>query len=125
MKRSCPYCGRIHDYSYQCPKKPKPAAKERNDIVRFRSGKLWRSKSNEILKRDKGLCVVCRLGLNGEPADLIPAESVHHIIPLAEDYDRRLDDSNLISLCGYHHERAESGDIPAEELMRVVADLAD
>ena len=64
--------------------------------------------------------MVCRLGLCGEPADLVPADSVHHITPLTDDFDARLDDDNLISLCAYHHEQAERGEISAEELFKAV-----
>lgn len=122
MKRSCSYCGRIHEYSYVCPKKPKPKSRHKDiDITKFRSGKLWRAKSREIIERDKGFCVVCRLGLCGEDRDLIPAESVHHIVPLADDFERRLDNDDLISLCAYHHELAERGELPADELLKAVS----
>ena len=120
MKRACTYCGRIHNYNYDCPMKPKPKGNRDKDIEKFRSGKLWKAKRKEILGRDKGLCVVCRLGLCGEPADLVPADSVHHITPLTDDFDARLDDDNLISLCAYHHEQAERGESSAEELFKAV-----
>ncbi|MGN1416254.1 MAG: HNH endonuclease [Oscillospiraceae bacterium] len=42
--------------------------------------------------------------------------SVHHITPIASDYSKRLDDDNLITLCSYHHEAAEKGEISAEHL---------
>lgn len=122
MKRSCPYCGRVHDYSYVCPKKSKPIEKRDKDIKRFRGSDVWKSVRADILDRDKGLCVVCRLGLCGEPVDLVPADSVHHIIPLAEDFEQRTDPDNLISLCDYHHELAENGRIPAAVLLRAIAD---
>ena len=47
--------------------------------------------------------------------------SVHHIIPLAVDYSKRLDNDNLISLCHYHHERAESGEISPDRLRELAA----
>ena len=119
MKRTCQYCGRIHDYNYDCPMKPKPKVKRDKDIDIFRGGKQWKAKRAEILERDKGLCVVCRLGIECEP-DLIPASSVHHITPLAENIGKALDDDNLISLCAYHHELAESGTISAEDLRRAI-----
>lgn len=33
--------------------------------------------------------------------------SVHHAVSLEEDYDRCLDDDNLLTVCGLHHEMAE------------------
>ena len=38
-----------------------------------------------------------------------PADSVHHIVKLSIDFDKKLDDDNLISLCRYHHELADKG----------------
>ena len=46
--------------------------------------------------------------------------SVHHIEPLNSAWERRLDDDNLISLCSYHHELAERGEIPRKELYEIV-----
>lgn len=122
MKRSCPYCGRIHDYSYVCPHKTEaPIVRYDAKNSKFRSSKLWQSKRAEILLRDKGLCVACRCGIDCEP-DLIPADSVHHIVPLTEDFELRLENDNLISLCDYHHQRAERGDIPKAQLLRLISD---
>lgn len=45
--------------------------------------------------------------------------SVHHIIPLAEDPNCSLDDTNLITVCGYHHRLAESGKIPRLTLLKL------
>lgn len=47
---------------------------------------------------------------------------VHHIVPLHEDFDRRLDDDNLISLCQYHHDMADSGVISREFLSEQISD---
>ena len=38
--------------------------------------------------------------------------SVHHIEPLEEAWDLRLDENNLITLCSHHHEQAEAGKLP-------------
>uniref|UniRef100_UPI0020BF65E9 HNH endonuclease n=1 Tax=Lysinibacillus sp. D4B2_S17 TaxID=2941225 RepID=UPI0020BF65E9 len=45
---------------------------------------------------------------------------VHHIEPIANAWDKRLEDNNLISLCRYHHELVEKGSIPAEELKNII-----
>nr|WP_237068746.1 HNH endonuclease [Lysinibacillus sphaericus] len=45
---------------------------------------------------------------------------VHHIEPIANAWDKRLEDDNLISLCRYHHELAEKGTIPAKELKNII-----
>lgn len=119
MKRSCTWCGRIHSYEYNCPEKPVPKIRRDDDITHFRNSSLWQKKRHEILERDIGLCVVCRLGIMGE-SDLVPADSVHHITPLSDNFEARLDNDNLISLCAYHHELAERSGIPAEVLRKAL-----
>lgn len=47
---------------------------------------------------------------------------MHHIIPLEEDYNKRLDSDNLITLCRYYHELAEKGEISREALQEMIAD---
>lgn len=58
--------------------------------------------------------------------------SVHHIVPIEEDYSQRLDGSNLITVCGIHHEMCETGIISrdvqkhlVEESMRAAGEDAD
>lgn len=45
--------------------------------------------------------------------------SVHHINPIAEDWDSRLDNDNLITLCRKHHEQAEASLISKKELRKI------
>ena len=45
---------------------------------------------------------------------------VHHIISIEEDYSRRLDSTNLITLCPMHHKKAEQGIITREELLKMI-----
>ncbi len=47
---------------------------------------------------------------------------MHHIIPLSADYEKRLDDDNLITLCRFHHEQAERGIISKRELLKLAAE---
>ena len=46
---------------------------------------------------------------------------VHHIVPLEEDESLAYDWANLITLCRYHHELAERGEIPRYVQQRIVA----
>lgn len=46
--------------------------------------------------------------------------SVHHAIPLQIDYEKRLDNDNLLTVCDMHHEMAENGEIPYEEIKRII-----
>lgn len=52
------------------------------------------------------------LGVPGVNQDL----SVHHIEPLEERFDLRLENDNLVTCCSRHHEMAEAGKIPREYL---------
>lgn len=110
MRRACTYCGRSHKLGEMCPQKP-AVTKQSTQITRFRSSRTWRSKREYIVRRDLYLCRVCLS--EGRYSTNI---HVHHIVPLSVDFSRRLDDDNLISLCGCHHEQAEAGKIPAERL---------
>ena len=67
-----------------------------------------------IMDRDYHMCRVCFEGSHGvfPPGKL----QVHHIVPLAEDFDQRLNEDNLITLCPLHHRDAEDGTISREEL---------
>lgn len=115
MLRSCQYCGRIHDRKFNCGKKP-VYQKKRTDIDTFRSSKAWQRKREQIRQRDLNLCRVCfSRGLY-----IYDNLSVHHIIPIDQDYEKRLDEGNLITLCDVHHEMAENGEIDAETLKMLI-----
>lgn len=47
--------------------------------------------------------------------------SVHHIVPLSEDYERRLDAGNLITLCRFCHAKAEHGGILRARLFELAS----
>ena len=44
---------------------------------------------------------------------------MHHIVPVKVDYDLRLENENLITLCERHHQMAEAGEIPAKVLHQI------
>ncbi len=119
MKKACQYCGKIHKIGYICPKKPMNTAKYKkpvNSKEKFRGRQVWKNKREEIRRRDMN---VCRLCLTGEftpdhrPRIVTEGLSVHHIVPLENDYDYRLDNDWLITLCPSCHELAEAGKVSA------------
>lgn len=116
MRKSCQYCGGIHQYGAECPQKPKRKKQHGRREDSFRSSYKWQQKREQIRQRDYYLCRYClahgRFTYDGL--------EVHHIVPLAVDWERRLDDDNLISLCGEHHEQAERGEIAPAELRAAV-----
>lgn len=121
MKRACKYCGKIHERSFQCDKKAEAfkCRGSREDI--FRWSYEWKLKREHIMRRDKYLCVACMNNLKGTVRKLNNEDlSVHHIQPLKTNWELRLIDENLITLCRFHHEMAESGTISAETLTKIL-----
>lgn len=120
MLKSCPYCGRVHDSRIDCGMKPVRRPKTNRQDT-FRSSRQWQAKRLEIKQRDKYLCQVCIRGLYGLGVRYNhEGLEVHHAIPLEEDYELRLADGNLLTLCERHHEMAESGEIPREIILGII-----
>ena len=119
MKKSCPYCGRLHDVKDTCPRKPKPVYNNKHTgrAGELRNMNIWKTKRAVIKERDKHLCRACLAQGKLNTKNL----SVHHIIPINEDERHWLDDDNLITLCSLCHEQAESGEISREYLRDLAA----
>ena len=115
MFKSCPRCGKIHDFNYKCNyNKPKfnstkyGTAEER----KLRNTTAWHKKSEQVREDAKHLCEVCR----SEGRYNFENIEVHHIIKVREDKTRLLDESNLVCLCARHHKQADAGKIDKEYL---------
>ena len=120
MKKACPYCNKIHEINYVCPKRPlRRQHNADNAIVKFRNSKPWQHKREHIRIRDRNMCRLCAIGYGGAPIEYVHDVSVHHIEPLSTAWELRLDDDNLICLCDRHHELAECGKIPADLLKKI------
>ncbi len=125
MLKSCKYCGRIHDVKEICAAKPQRKRWEKKDssdpLTRFRNSAVWQRKRKQIKERDKHCCQFCLIKpAPGQRRYNTHNLSVHHIEPMQESWEQRLDDSNLITLCSYHHEQAESGEINKEMLWEII-----
>ncbi len=119
MLKSCKYCNRIHESKYDCGKKP-TRKKEPNEKNKFRWSRKWREKTVDIKERDKYLC---QLAIREKPPRYIyDTLEVHHIIPIEEDWNLRLDEENLITLSEEYHEKAERGEITRRELFQILSD---
>ncbi|MEG1141834.1 MAG: HNH endonuclease [Clostridia bacterium] len=64
----------------------------------FYTTQAWKNKRAEILKRDNHECQMCKALCRYKPAT-----DVHHILNLLDNYDKRLYNDNLISLCHECH----------------------
>lgn len=128
MLKICSTCGKIHEFNTVCPKrieavKKRQAKYDRSKYDRnsaadlFRNTKKWQRKRNEIKLRDLNICRYCFLIRHKITTSGL---SVHHIISLDKDFDLRLSNNNLISLCRDCHEAAEKGVIKTEELKKII-----
>lgn len=94
--------------------------KDKN-YLKFIKSKQWFNKSQEIKLLDSHCCLVCKsLGLIS-PTYL----EVHHINKVRNDYDKRLDNDNLITLCIAHHKQADNNKISINELHRLINKYRD
>ena len=81
-------------------------------------------KSIEVKQRDRFLCQICLRNLYNTISWLnYKTVEVHHIVEIKEDYNKRLDVDNLITLCSYHHKMADKGEIPKQVLMDIVKSI--
>lgn len=123
MRKSCPHCGRIHDVMYKCPqaKHRQSRNKKTYEYDRYRNTISWQRKRDEIKERDMNMCQICVRGLYKYGARQYNTNgiSVHHIVPLKDNYELRDENSNLISLCECHHKMADSGEIPKKVLQKI------
>jgi 5-methylcytosine-specific restriction enzyme A len=120
MLVSCSYCGGQHQRGQTCQKKPS-RKKEANYITRFRSGRHWKKKREEIKTRDKFLCQNCLK--NGKYT--FEKLEVHHIRPISKAWHKRLENTNLITLCSGCHKMAEYLEINPSDLMKIAEKNAD
>ncbi|MDO5346545.1 MAG: HNH endonuclease [Lachnospiraceae bacterium] len=87
----------------------------------FRRTQAWTDKAIEIKQRDNYLCQICiRRLYNTLQQYNYDRLSVHHAIPINTDWERKLDNDNLITICQMHHEMAERGDIPYEVIKNII-----
>ena len=122
MRKTCPHCG-VVSQDHICPHRKSRQKSGDRQSDRFRKTKVWTNKSIEIRQRDRYLCQVCLRNLYSTFSFLnYKTVEVHHIVPLCDDYTKRLDNDNLISLCSYHHKMADKGEIPREELCGMLAE---
>ena len=118
---TCSRCG-IVKRGHICPYKTYRKKEKNTEADKFRKSKAWTNKSIEIRQRDRYLCRVCEANLYNTINQFNYNKlEVHHITPVAEEYNKRLNNDNLITLCNYHHKLAEAGEIPREELQNLIS----
>ena len=120
MLHSCKYCGRVHGEDYVCKKKP-IVKKKIDDAAKFRNTAVWKDMRDKIKRRDKYFCQICIRGLYGTWRKYNCENlQVHHAILINSNHELKLEDSNLITLCSMHHSMCDKGQIPYEEVKRII-----
>lgn len=120
MLKSCQYCGRIHDSKFICTSKPQ-TKKQITEADKFRWTSLWQKKREEIKQRDLNLCQICIRELYNTIVKYNTEElEVHHNVPINEDYNKRLDNNNLLTVCDIHHKMCDRKEISREEVQQII-----
>lgn len=106
--RKCTQCGRKVLYGKPCECR-KDRYKEYDKKIRYNKDNKkysefydsmdWKTLSSIIKSKYNGLCLMCLLKYE----HIIPSDVTHHIIPIREDYSKRLEEDNLIPLCHRCH----------------------
>ncbi|MDO4536442.1 MAG: HNH endonuclease [Clostridium perfringens] len=111
MKKFCGLCNRnLIDVKEKCcssckdklSKRHSIYKKDRKDIIeqKFYSSKEWINERDIIKNLDNNLCLLCL-----EHRELNNMDTVHHIKELKEDWSKRFEKDNLISLCESCHQK--------------------
>lgn len=124
IMKMCNYCGKVRiaaeeKYCSKCKEIVNSNTRDRykkynkqryNDpeqykYIKFYNSKLWKTVSKDTATRHLGLCLVCLYeDITGKKIEGTKyKDCIHHIVELKDDYDKRADKANLISLCNYHH----------------------
>lgn len=69
----------------------------------FYCSSAWTKKREEVLNMDENIDVYVYM----TKGEIILADTVHHITPLRDDWSRRLDEENLMSLSHETHSKIE------------------
>lgn len=73
------------------------------EIKAFYNSTAWRKVASLVKIRSSGLCSLCYH--NGDNSK---GSMIHHIIPIRDDWSKRLDTSNCIMLCDKCHNKVHS-----------------
>lgn len=78
----------------------------------FYNSKQWRSLRQAKWDAVDGLCELCKKkGIIREAID------IHHIVPIAEDWSKRLDYDNLLALCKDCHNQMHERISPLQKFL--------
>ena len=112
LKHICPVCGKVIPINQpRCPEHPS-RHKEYDDNIRYVRDKkyhnfyltsAWGAAKTLAINKANGICVYTFFF----EKKLVACEDVHHIVPLKDNWERRLDVDNLIPLTHRTHMQIE------------------
>ena len=112
LKHICPVCGKVIPINQsRCPEHPS-RHKEYADNIRYVRDKkyhsfyltsAWKAAKASAISKANGICIYTFFF----EKKLVACEEVHHIIPLKDEWERRLDVDNLIPLTHRVHMQIE------------------
>lgn len=79
----------------------------------FYNSPEWKNLRNQKFYDADGLCELCR-----KKNIIRQGKEVHHIVPIEEDWNSRLDYDNLILLCPTHHQEMHNRDSQLQQFLR-------
>ena len=117
LTKLCPRCHKVIParmaYSEKCQQQVEQqrqkdtAAQQRRynqtrdrKLVQFYHSQAWMELSHIKMAQENYLCEECK-----KAGRYVPAQEVHHRVPVREDWDRRLDITNLECLCTSCHNK--------------------
>lgn len=103
--KRCSYCGkRIRTGTVcECVKRRYKEYDQSRDkkLKAFYSSSAWQSIRKQVIEHYNQLDIISYF----EEKQIVYGETVHHIIPVKEDWSRRYDVDNLIYLTEQHHQQ--------------------
>ena len=124
LLKTCSHCGKQIPITDVCDCRKKAMRRKWNEYNRTKRNKerqafyqslAWRKIKEEVMSKASGIDeVMIRQG------KIVPANTVHHIIPLGDDWSKGLDISNLIAVSKQTHSMIHSLYKEDEEIKKKV-----
>lgn len=86
----------------------------KDKYAQFYNSAEWKAARNQKFVEADGLCERCRA-----KGKLVQGIDVHHIIPIDQDWSKRLEHDNLILLCKDCHNEMHNRISPLQEFEKV------
>ena len=84
----------------------------------FYNSPEWKILRNQKFYDADGLCEMCF-----KNKVIREAREIHHIVPINENWNKRLDYDNLIALCPSHHQEQHNRDSQLQKFIRFWNDV--